>query len=89
MSNILYLSSFEQDNMILLSLFLGLIFGYLFSGKKGSLISFNFYINVNFSDNLNGNGNHNGNNNGNDNLKNNKDNGNCNQVRGGELEIRS
>ncbi len=64
--------------MILLSLILGLILGYLFSGKKGSLIEIKFYINVNFSNNLNGNGNNNGNNNGNGN-----------EARGGELEIKS
>lgn len=77
--------------MILLSLIFGLILGYLFSGKNGSLINIRFYVNVNFSNNLNGNGNNNGNNNGNhngnDNLKKNKNNGNENQVRSEELEI--
>jgi len=68
--------------MTLLSLIIGLILGYLLSGKKGSLISIRFYININFSNNLNGNGNDNLNNNGNHN-------GNDNEVKTGELGIRN
>lgn len=72
--------------MTLLSLIIGLILGYLLSGKKGSLINIRFYININFSNNLNGNGN----NNGNDNLNNNGNhNGNDNEVKTGELGIRN
>lgn len=66
--------------MALLSLVLGIILGYLLSGKKGSLINIRFYINVNFTDNLNGNGNNNGNHNGNNN-------GNGNEASTGELTI--